>query len=231
MINDRAKESFDPYEILGIQFGADQVAIRRAYRQKVRFSHPDSGGSNEAFQNLKKAYDLLSDPDKKRLYDETGEVDEKSIDLADGKIIEILSIAIDKILFKCATEPDQFNINNILELMLSELNEKKVELNIKKTNYEQARNVSQDLLCRFLVSEGKNLMKNVITGRINICQHQIDNINAQLDELDSALLYLKKTEFIMPFSLEYLSEGIKKTHQINKGYHPLLDWGDLIKFK
>jgi DnaJ-class molecular chaperone len=35
--------------------------------------HPDKGGSQEQFQELQEAYDILSDPEKKQMYDKYGE--------------------------------------------------------------------------------------------------------------------------------------------------------------
>jgi curved DNA-binding protein CbpA len=40
----------DPYETLGIDRGADEQAIKAAYRKVVKAAHPDSGGDTEAFR-------------------------------------------------------------------------------------------------------------------------------------------------------------------------------------
>jgi len=230
MFKETNMKAFDPYKVLEINSDADQTEIRRAFRKKVRTSHPDSGGSNEAFQNLKRAYDLLSNPESKRLYDETGKIDDNSVDLHQAKIIEILSIALDKTLFKCATEPQKFQMSKILIFMLEELEEKKKNLNLQKVNYEQALQVSNDLLNRFLVSEGRNLMRHVILDRVRICESQIDQITDQLSNIEEALVYLKKSEFQMPLSIELKGNSTKKLSKKYSGYHPLLDWGDLIRF-
>jgi len=224
-------DAFNPYKILEINFDADQAEIRQAFRKKVRTTHQDSGGSNEAFQDLKRAYDLLSDPESKRLYDDTGQLADTPIDPQEAKIIDILSIAIDKSLFKCATDPNHFQSSKLLELMLMELNEKKQDLSVQKINYDQALYVSQDLLNRFLVTEGRNLIRHVILDRIRICQTQIDQIVDQLNNIEEALNYLQKTEFQMPLTIEFNKKGAEKQRKIYKGYHPLLDWGDLINFR
>ena len=108
MGKDQDSVVFCPYKILGVQPDADDTAIRRAFRKKVRSSHPDSGGSTEEFQTLKRAYDLLSDKESRRLFDETGEWVDVPLDPRQTKIIEILSIGLDKTLFKIATEPQKF---------------------------------------------------------------------------------------------------------------------------
>jgi curved DNA-binding protein CbpA len=62
----------DPYETLGIDRGADEQAIKAAYRKVVKSAHPDSGGDTEAFGRLQACYDLLKDPVRRKVYDNTG---------------------------------------------------------------------------------------------------------------------------------------------------------------
>lgn len=72
-------ESFDPYALLGVARSANAAAIKSAYRQKVQSAHPDRGGDPAAFIRLVRAFDLLSDPEARRLYDETGAVDDDAV--------------------------------------------------------------------------------------------------------------------------------------------------------
>lgn len=70
---------FDPYEILGIARAATMAAVKSAYRQKVQVVHPDRGGNPEDFILVVRAFDLLSDPDSRRLFDETGIIDDDGV--------------------------------------------------------------------------------------------------------------------------------------------------------
>lgn len=50
------------YEVLGLEPGADQAAIRRAYRQRIKEVHPDTeGGDEAAFRRVRQAYERLSE--------------------------------------------------------------------------------------------------------------------------------------------------------------------------
>ncbi|MEA2373191.1 MAG: hypothetical protein QOH12_3585 [Solirubrobacteraceae bacterium] len=49
----------DPYVVLGLRPGADQAEIHTAYRAAVRRTHPDAGGSAEAFEAVQEAYEAL----------------------------------------------------------------------------------------------------------------------------------------------------------------------------
>jgi len=66
----------DYYADLGCSRSADQDEIKKAFRQKARKLHPDVNKSPDAikeFQQIQQAYEVLSDPQKKGLYDQFGE--------------------------------------------------------------------------------------------------------------------------------------------------------------
>ena len=66
----------DYYELLGLAKGADPSAIKKAYRKLAKKYHPDTNpGDKEAekkFKEITEAYNILSDPEKKKLYDQFG---------------------------------------------------------------------------------------------------------------------------------------------------------------
>lgn len=64
----------DYYEVLGVSRDATVEEIRRSYRKKARELHPDYAGpeSEEAFKELSVAYETLSDPQKRQMYDLRG---------------------------------------------------------------------------------------------------------------------------------------------------------------
>ena len=59
----------DPYAVLGAARGADDAAIHAAYRDAVRRTHPDAGGSAAAFEAVQEAYEVLRDPARRRTFD------------------------------------------------------------------------------------------------------------------------------------------------------------------
>ncbi|MBQ4069063.1 MAG: molecular chaperone DnaJ [Lachnospiraceae bacterium] len=66
----------DYYEVLGVDKNADDAALKRAYRVLAKKYHPDTNpGNAEAeakFKEASEAYAVLSDPDKRRQYDQFG---------------------------------------------------------------------------------------------------------------------------------------------------------------
>jgi molecular chaperone DnaJ len=66
----------DPYEILGVARDADADTIKKAYRRLARQLHPDVNPdpeTQERFKEVSAAYEVLSDPEKRRMYDLGGD--------------------------------------------------------------------------------------------------------------------------------------------------------------
>jgi|TARA_R110001592_G_scaffold3160_2_gene17779 DnaJ-class molecular chaperone len=59
----------DYYETLGVNHTTTPDEIKKAYRKLASKHHPDKGGDTKKFQTIQKAYEVLSDPDKKHQYD------------------------------------------------------------------------------------------------------------------------------------------------------------------
>ena len=66
----------DFYKVLGLKKGADQKEIKKAYHRLAKKYHPDTNqgdkASEQKFKEVSEAYDVLSDPEKKKLYDTYG---------------------------------------------------------------------------------------------------------------------------------------------------------------
>jgi DnaJ family protein A protein 2 len=67
------------YESLGIERNADSQEIRRAYLKLSKTLHPDKGGDPEKFKVIQEAYEVLSDENKRNIYDQTGRIQGEEI--------------------------------------------------------------------------------------------------------------------------------------------------------
>lgn len=76
-MSEEKKQLHNPYEVLGIEKTALQAEIKDAYRRKAQALHPDKNPSPEAaaqFNLVQKAYELLSDENRRAQFDKHGRV-------------------------------------------------------------------------------------------------------------------------------------------------------------
>ena len=71
-----AESKRDYYEVLGVPKDADDATLKKAYRTLAKKYHPDANPGDQAaadkFKEASEAYSVLSDPEKKKLYDQFG---------------------------------------------------------------------------------------------------------------------------------------------------------------
>lgn len=61
------------YDLLGVKKSDDARTIKRAFKKMALKHHPDRGGDPEKFKEISKAHEILSDPEKRKLYNKYGE--------------------------------------------------------------------------------------------------------------------------------------------------------------
>src|SRR5438093_10120194 len=76
----------DYYKVLGVERGASADEIKKAYRRLARKHHPDVNpndkSAEEKFKKISEAFDVLSDPKKREIYDHYGTYSENMSDAA-----------------------------------------------------------------------------------------------------------------------------------------------------
>jgi curved DNA-binding protein CbpA len=89
-------EKFNLYDALHADPGDITDTIKNLYRKLAKRMHPDVGGDPEAFRRIQFAYGVLSDPERRKRYDETGEIDHQSIDNRRAAALQRISMEIGK---------------------------------------------------------------------------------------------------------------------------------------
>lgn len=79
------------YELLGIERNANDADIKKAYRKLAVKLHPDKGGDEAKFKEVTMAYEVLSNKEKRQVYDEYGEEGLKDGGMGGGSAEDIFS--------------------------------------------------------------------------------------------------------------------------------------------
>jgi len=80
------------YEALELTPSASQEDIKKAYKKLVRVHHPDKGGDEKKFKEVQAAYEVLNDPEKRKVYDKYGLEGLKSGGMGHGGFGDIFDI-------------------------------------------------------------------------------------------------------------------------------------------
>ena len=103
----------DLYQALGVERDAKSDDIRRAYRRAAKRAHPDAGGTVESFALVRTAADVLSDAERRKQYDETGEFGDKPVDNRDALAMTVAMNAIDAVvgaIIKQGGDPARYDV-------------------------------------------------------------------------------------------------------------------------
>jgi len=167
---DQMTDFQDLYELLGIAYDAAPVDIRRAYRSKSLKCHPDKVGTENLelvnqFLELGKAYDTLTDHDKKRAYDaqlHTKLAQKKKLQQLDAQQrrlrddLQAREVANElKMEEKASLQREKEEIERLRELGMQKLREKEAERRKVPEERQQAvMDVDKTLKLRWKRKEG-----------------------------------------------------------------------------
>ncbi len=152
----------NPYEILGLSTTASVTDedIKKAYRKAALRNHPDKGGDAEKFKACCVAHSILSDKDKRAVYDETGDVDDANRDNSD----------IDE---KTFAEWDAYFRRLYPKLTIQKID----QFSLK---YKNSIEEKKDVINEYIKHKGK--MKNIMACVILAEENDIERFLSYIDE-------------------------------------------------
>lgn len=153
------------YKTLGISKEATKDEIKKAFRELSKTHHPDKGGSEEEFKKIAKAYEVLSDPEKRKAYDSGG--DYESIETIQDKARHLLFGFIDSGINSFGFVPDHTDLISTIEAKINESyrkNQNQLEQankDIRFYNDTKKRVKNGDMILSFLDSQIEGLKYNI----------------------------------------------------------------------
>ena len=172
----------DPYLELELPIDADEELIKLKYRHFANIHHPDKGGDEEKIKRIKEAYEILSDPIRRKAYEISGDAETN---------LQIRNAALDHIAQMMGQIVPQFNseaddlfaimrheVNNIRQGMIENTNVcvgymanlQKVMLRVNAKH--DKHNIIIDILQKQI--DFRNREHAEFTQRIKICDLEIE---------------------------------------------------------
>ena len=112
----------DYYEVLGVAKNADEKTIKKAYRKLAKKYHPDTNAGNpdaeKKFKEVTEAYSVLSDPEKKKMYDQFGHAAFDSLQEAAIRAVDLEMVSRDS---KVVLEDIRSIILQEMQMIFSEI--------------------------------------------------------------------------------------------------------------
>jgi curved DNA-binding protein CbpA len=178
------------YDVLGVDDEADEKVIKKAYREKVKTCHPDIGGDPLEFQEVQRAYDVLSDPERRAKYDNTGEVDDEA--KQENPAIRILADIFERVV-DSKMPPTMNYVESMKEILRNSLS----EIQSATTNNKGARSRYNVLIKKFKKKNNPkdNMFKAALEAKLRDCDEKERSINGAKAGLEAALKMLDDYEF------------------------------------
>lgn len=181
----------NPYEVLGVSETATLADIKKAYRQNAAKSHPDQGGDRDQFQEVQKAYEVLSDSERRKKFDETGDCGEADSS-GPSLVFVLLNEKLRMILSNAMLMGEDLDI--LKELHRSLKSERHGTQKLIKT-YEASISVMRRHASRVhKKSDGDNILASIILGPVPAMEVEMQKMKNHCDVVNEALEILKDYE-------------------------------------
>lgn len=191
------------YKILEVIESASAAEIKKAHRRLAKEHHPDKGGDPEKFDKIQQAYEVLSDPERRAKYDETGEFEDEK----DRSKQEFVSF-VDQVIIPEIVKANalSFDLIGIASLSLEKSRNDAMNQKVAATSHRDQLQRSLKRIKR--KDDGVDLITQMITQKV-------DALNGLLDQIDKALASLDRIQEELD-KYEYDYEGDEDGRDIVK---------------
>ncbi|MGO7181071.1 DnaJ domain-containing protein [Rhizobium brockwellii] len=171
----------DPYDILGVERDADEAQLKAAYRRLAKVTHPDSGGDSDAFANLQKAYGLLLDPVRRKVYDDTG----YDVEFADAAELQAL-VMIEKLVTDAVLDERAPGSFDPVAVMQDSLSEELRKARFSKSELERHASRIGLHLERLEKQSGRDVLAHMFRARIEAISKAVAETQAKIKATERA---------------------------------------------
>ena len=178
----------NPYTELDVPVDASLETIKQRYRTLAQMHHPDKGGDEELFKRFKLAYEILSDPIRRKQYDVTGETTTTNAkDEAVANLVQILLHVVPNF------NVDQDDLIHIAEMetrtMLNLVNK---DIGVTERYILNLEKVSNKLRIK---TEGENILNSFVVNQIQQRKQELETFQRRVQVCNLMLEILKDYEY------------------------------------
>ena len=178
----------NPYTELDVPVDASLETIKQRYRTLAQMHHPDKGGDEELFKRIKLAYEILSDPIRRKQYDITGETTTTNAkDEAVANIVQILLHVVPNF------NVDQDDLIHIAEMetrtMLDLVNK---DIGVTERYILNLEKVLSKLRIK---TEGENILSSFIANQVKQRKQELESFQRRIQVCNLMLEILKDYEY------------------------------------
>jgi len=178
----------NPYTELDIPVDASLETIKQRYRTLAQMHHPDKGGDEELFKRIKLAYEILSDPVRRKQYDIIGET--TTTNAKDEAIANIVQILLHVV--------PNFNVDQDDLIQVAEIETRTMLDLINKDIGVTERyilNLEKVLSKLRIKTEGENLLSIFIVNQIQQKKQELEAFQRRIQICNLMLEILKDYEY------------------------------------
>ena len=178
----------NPYTELDVSVTASTEEIKQRYRTLAQMHHPDKGGDEEMFKRIKLAYEILSDPIRRKQYDLTGET--TTTNAKDEAIANIVQILLHVVPNFNVDEDDLIKVAETETRTMLELVDK--DIGVTERYIANLEKVSKKLRIK---TDGENILNTFITHQIQQRKQELLNFQRRVKVCNLMLEILKDYEY------------------------------------
>ena len=178
----------NPYNILDVSVTASFEEIKQRYRTLAQMHHPDKGGDEEAFKRIKLAYEILSDPVRRKQYDITGET--TTTNAKDEAIANIVQILLHIVPSFNVDQDDLIQIAEVETRTMIDLVHK--DIGVTERYILNLEKVSSKLRIK---TDSENILNSFILNQIQQRKQELETFQRRVQVCNLMLEILKDYEY------------------------------------
>lgn len=184
------------YKILGLKPNATDQQIKTAYRLKSKKAHPDAGGTQAQFEELKLARDVLLDPLRRKKYNNTGTVDPTVPDNSMSVVLAVISEKLDQAVIALINNQRDPAQHDLIDMITKAIRSDIQKLSQGAEGLRHAAEIWAKLAPRFKTKDGSNcLLHDMALSKVSQVNEGIRQIEAKQKAMNDALALLSNTVF------------------------------------